>query len=140
MNRAMAEIIGLRTPILMTPDATVQEACRAMHQQRRGAILVTEDSGRLLGIFTGDDAVRLAADGIGPEATTLKAVMTGVPDCLSPRCTAIDALRLMRDGGRRYIPVVDAAGHVVGLVSGEDFRAREYERLEVETRLWERIR
>jgi CBS domain-containing protein len=141
MNRKMAEIIQHRTPILMAPDATVQEACRAMHGQQWDAILVAEDNGRLLGIFTGDDLLRLSANGISPEATTLNAAMTRAPECLSLRCTAIDAFRLMRDSGLRYIPVVDAAGCVAGLVSDGDVSGREYdERLQLETTLWERIR
>ena len=50
----------------------------------------------------------------------------------------IDALRLMRDGGFRHVPVVDN-GTLVGVVSRGDFRGLEQDRLDEETGLWERI-
>ena len=37
----------------------------------------------------------------------LRQVMTKKPACLPPGHTAIDALRLMRDGGFRHVPVVE---------------------------------
>ena len=46
--------------------------------------------------------------------------MTEDPDCLPPRHTAIDALRLMRDGGFRHVPVVHE-GVLLGIVSRGDY-------------------
>jgi CBS domain-containing protein len=57
---------------------------------------------------------------------------------LPPSHTAIDALRLMRDGGFRHVPVVHE-GLVIGIVSRGDFRGLEQDRLDEETGLWERI-
>jgi CBS domain-containing protein len=57
---------------------------------------------------------------------------------MAPGGAAIDALRLMNDGGFRHIPVLD--GEVlVGIVSRGDFRGLERDRLDVETGFWERI-
>jgi predicted transcriptional regulator len=53
-----------------------------------------------------------------------------------PSC--IEALRLMRDGGFRHIPVVEN-GRVIGVVSRGDFRGLEQDRLDEETGIWERI-
>ena len=61
MNREMAEIIRNRKPLALPATATVQEACKHMHDQKVGAVLVTKGGGELLGIFTGRDAVRLVA-------------------------------------------------------------------------------
>jgi CBS domain-containing protein len=61
----------------------------------------------LVGIFTGRDAVRLLAQGKDADAVPLRRVMTRSPATLPPRHTAIDAMRVMRDGGFRHIPVVD---------------------------------
>jgi CBS domain-containing protein len=55
-----------------------------------------------------------------------------------PTGSAIEALRLMSDGGFRHVPVV-ADGKVVGVVSHGDFRGLETARLDEETGLWERI-
>ncbi len=138
MNRDMAEIIRNQTPTCLPPSATVRTACETMHERRIGAILVTDPSGRLVGIVTGRDVVRIIADGMDVVATVLDDVMTRDPATMPPRSTAIEALRLMRDGGFRHVPVVDG-GRVVGIVSRGDFRGLEADRLDAETGLWERI-
>ncbi len=139
MNREMAEIIRNQKPLTLPPTATVQEACKHMHERRVGAVLVTGAKGELVGIFTGRDAVRVLAEGKEAAATRLRQVMTKKPDCLPPRHTAIDALRLMRDGGFRHVPVVHE-GLVIGIVSRGDFRGLEQDRLDEETGIWERMR
>jgi CBS domain-containing protein len=64
--------------------------------------------------------------------------MTSNPDTMTPGKTAIEALRMMQDGGYRHVPVVDG-GTLVGVVSHGDFRGLEHARLDEETGLWERI-
>ena len=137
-NRQMSEILRNQKPLTLPPEATVQEACKHMHARRVGAVLVTDAAGRLAGIFTGRDAVRVLAGAKDPAATPLRQVMTRDPVTLPPGRTAIEALRLMRDGGFRHVPVVQG-GAVVGVVSRGDFRGLEQDRLDEETGLWERI-
>ena len=137
MNRQMSEIVRNRKPVTMAPEATVKQARAAMHEQRIGAVLVERD-GMLVGIFTGRDAVRCLARGTDPEGTRLAEVMTQQPCCMGPGATAIEALRLMHDGGFRHVPVIEN-GRAVGIVSTGDFRGLEHDRLDEETGLWERI-
>lgn len=138
-HRHMHEIITRRHPVTQPPDATVFEACRAMRNHRIGAVLVTDPEGRLLGIFTGRDAIcRMLAEGRDPRSTRLREVMTPNPDCMAPHHSAIEALRLMRDGGYRHMPVVQGE-QVVGMVSRGDFHSDERARLEAESDLWERL-
>ena len=139
MNREMSEIIRNQKPLTLPPTATVQEACRNMHERRIGAVLVTDPGCTLVGIFTGRDAVRVLAEGKDPASTRLDGVMTRSPAAMPPRSTAIDALRLMRDGGFRHVPVVEG-GQVAGIVSRGDFRGLEQDRLDEETGIWERMR
>ena len=138
-NRHMHEIITRRHPITLPPEASVQHACQEMRNHRIGAILVTDPHGRVLGIFTGRDAIcRILAEGRDPHATRLREVMTANPESMPPHVQAIEALRLMRDGGFRHIPVVDG-DRLVGMVSRGDFLAEERGRLEAESHLWERL-
>ena len=139
MNREMAEIIRNQRPLTLPPSATVQEACRHMHERRIGAVLVIDPGCALIGIFTGRDAVRVLAEGKDPVTTALDGVMTRSPETLPPRSTAIEALRLMRDGGFRHMPVVEG-GRVAGIVSRGDFRGLEQDRLDEETGIWEGMR
>lgn len=137
--RPMHEIITRRRPVTLPPEATVQEACQAMRQHRIGAVLVTDPAGALVGIFTGRDAIgRMLAEARDPGVTRLFEVMTREPAVMAPQCRAIEALRLMRDGGFRHLPVV-ADGRLLGIVSRGDFAGDEHARLEAESALWERL-
>ena len=109
-----------------------------MRERHVGAVLVTTD-GHLDGIFTERDMVnRVVAEGRDPDRTTLAEVMTADPDTIAPTTTAIEALRLMNDGGYRHLPIVER-GRVVGIVSRRDFHGDEKARLDDESDLWKRI-
>jgi len=137
--RKVSDIVRNQVPVTLPPDATVRDACQCMRDRRVGAVLVTENDQRLLGIFTGRDAVhRVLAEGRSAARTKLAVVMTRDPDTMPPGKTAIDALRLMEDGRYRHVPIVDD-GKVVGIVSRFDFSGVELDRLDEETGLWERI-
>ena len=64
--------------------------------------------------------------------------MTPDPDTIDPGRIAIDALRLMQDGGYRHVPITEGK-RVVGIVSAGDFRGLETARLDEQTDLCERI-
>lgn len=137
-NREMREILRNQKPLTLPPEASVRKACERMLDRRVGAVLVTDPKGRLLGIFTGRDAMRCLATAADPTAAELRDQMTPNPATMPPRATAIEALRLMRDGGFRHIPVVDQ-GVPIGVLSRGDFRGAEQDRLDEETGIWERI-
>ncbi|WP_206932180.1 CBS domain-containing protein [Roseococcus thiosulfatophilus] len=137
-TRTMAEMVRHQDPLAMPPGATVQEACIAMHRRRVGAVLVVEH-GKLAGIFTGRDAVLCLAREMDPARTALGQVMTKSPTTLRAQDRAIEALRLMNDGGFRHLPVVEE-GRVLGIVSRYDFRTEEHGRMDEETGYFEVIR
>ena len=137
--RKMSDIVRNQDPVTLPPSATVRDACRYMRDRRIGAVLVAESDHRLLGIFTGRDAVhRVLAEGKSASNTKLAEVMTPDPDTMPPGRTAIEALRLMEDGRYRHVPIIDD-GKVVGIVSRFDFNGIELDRLDEETGLWQRI-
>ena len=136
-ERHMSEMVRNRRPLTIPPATTVADACKQMFDRRVGAVLVTDSEDGLVGIFTGRDAVRMLAQGTAANCS-VQEVMTRDPCAMAPGSTAIEALRLMEDGGFRHVPVVDG-GRVVGVVSWGDFRDSEHDRLETEVGLWERI-
>jgi CBS domain-containing protein len=139
MMRQMSEIVRNQHPLCLSSATSVKHACQSMRERAVGAVLVTDRDERLIGIFTGRDAVcRVLAEGKDPAKTRLVEVMTRDPDTMPPQRTAIDALRLMRDGGFRHVPVVEDQ-QIVGIVSHGDFRGLERAQLDEETGLWERI-
>ena len=137
-NRKLDFIVKDQNPLMLVSGATVKEACAQMWARRVGAVLITDAHSRLAGIFTGRDAVRMLAEGGDAASTPLSQVMTPQPKTLGPASTAIEALREMRDGGFRHMPIVDH-GRIIGIVSRGDFQGLEPDRFEEETALWERI-
>ncbi len=138
MRKIIPDVVHDQALVHLEADATVREAAELMRAHNVATILIMEDD-RLLGIFTERDMVhRVVAEGRDPEETTLGAVMTRDPDTVARDMTALDALRLMQDGGYRHLPVV-SRGKVVGVVSRRDFVGIEKAQLDDETATWERI-
>jgi CBS domain-containing protein len=138
-QRSLAEMVRDQKPLMLPPDATVQDACRAMQQRRVGAVLIVDAKRRLVGIFTGRDAVcRVLAEACDPTTAKLADVMTKNPTTMASGKTAMDALLLMQDGGFRHLPVIER-DRVIGIVSRADFRGLEQARLDEETGLAEKM-
>jgi CBS domain-containing protein len=91
--RKMSDLVRNQQPLTLPPTTSVMEAARHMRDRRVGAVLVVTGDDRLVGIFTGRDAVsRVLAEGKSPAKITLADVMTPEPDTmrrgarLSRRC------------------------------------------------------
>ncbi|HEY8276096.1 MAG TPA: CBS domain-containing protein [Methyloceanibacter sp.] len=138
-NRTLAYIVKDQNPLVMLAAATVQSACKSMCERRAGSVLVIDDRRRLIGIFTGRDAVRILAQGKSVARTTLEKAMTPNPVTVTPDQRAIDALRAMSDGGFRHVPVVEDS-RIWGIVSRSDFSGMEIDQLDEEEHLAECIR
>jgi CBS domain-containing protein len=138
--RRLSDIICNQAPLTLPEETSVKNACAQMRERRVGSVLVTDAQGRLVGIFTGRDAVaRVLAAGRSAVKTRLVDVMTQDPVTMAPSMTAIDALRLMWDGGFRHVPLVEN-GRILGVVSRGDFQGCEQDRLDEERELWEHMR
>lgn len=138
-NRKLADIVKGQRLITLSEQASVQDACRSMWENRAGSVLVVDAGNRLLGIFTGRDAVRSLAEGRSAEATPLADVMTRDPVTIPPGAHAIDALRQMCDCGFRHLPVVED-GRILGVISRGDFKGMEIDQMDDEEHLWECLR
>ena len=135
----LSDMVCNKTPLFLPETATVRDACTRMKRRKTGSVLVVDGQDRLVGIFTGRDAVRrVLAEGLS-DKTPLKEVMTPHPTTLSPEKTALDALRLMWDGGFRHLPLLDK-DRVVGVISRGDFASDEQLQLDEERQLWEHMR
>jgi CBS domain-containing protein len=138
--RKLRNVVTNQSPLTLPPDTTVQDACVRMRDRRTGSVLVTDENSALVGIFTTTDAVcRVIAPRKDPATATLADVMTPNPVTLSPEKPAIDALRLMWDGGFHHVPLT-RSGEVIGVVARSDFTGDEHEILSRERQLWENMR
>jgi CBS domain-containing protein len=108
-----------KAPVCVAPGATIREAVEVMNEARVGCVLVS-DGASLAGILTERDVLRLVVGKLGLD-TPVDAVMTAHPECVRMEDGIAYALNKMSVGGYRHIPVVDADGRPMGLVSVRDF-------------------
>jgi CBS domain-containing protein len=138
--RQLGHVTLEHRPITLDQAVGVTEACDRMRDSQAGAVLVIDSSGALVGIVTGRDAIcRVLAQRRDPAVTSLAEVMTANPKTMSPDQNTIDALRLMRDGGFRHVPLLKD-GRIVGLVSRADFQSLHKQQYQEELDLWADLR
>ncbi len=120
MAKIVPDLVHDQTIAGVSPKATVAEVAKMMADRRIAAVIVTEND-RLAGIVTERDmTARVVAAGRDPATTTVAEIMTANPDTISPDEPPVEALRMMADRGYRHLPVVDAAGKVVAMISVRD--------------------
>jgi CBS domain-containing protein len=122
--REPTSVLPVRKPLVLSRFHTVTDAIRAMQSEHRGVVLVTEDGSmgsRVVGIFTERDVLfRVVDQGKNPATLPLSELMTTQPECLRDDQTIADVLRMMSVGGFRHVPIVDAEGRPVHVVSVRD--------------------
>lgn len=137
--RRLSDIVCNQKPLVLPHTADVKQACERMRERKAGSVLVIDEHGKLVGIFTGRDAVRKVLAKGRSGSTRLRQVMTENPTVMSPDKTPIDALRLMWDGGFRHVPLVEGE-KIIGVISRGDFQSGEQLELDEERQLWEHMR
>jgi Zn-dependent protease/CBS domain-containing protein len=128
-RQALAQRLGLAgvpvralmdaQPATASPELSLEEffSQHILRQGRRALPLVEE--GRLVGLVSLTDA-REVPRAAWP-ATTVQQVMTRVPlKSVTPQTGLDTALALLAEGGFHQLPVVDEAGHLVGMLSRAD--------------------
>lgn len=137
-QRPVSTVIQNREFVTSTPEKTVYSIAAHMRSYRAAAVLVVDESdGSLLGICTERDLVfKVVADGLDAKKTAVGDVMTVNPQTISPDKPFGHALHMMFEGGFRHLPVVDAAGRPIGVLSSRDALGLEafHFRQEVEQR------
>ncbi len=105
-------------PMMLSPDATVQEAAELMRREDIGDVLVmADDNRRLVGILTDRDiVVRALAEGRDPAQTRIGDVCSQDVVTISPDESVGTAVRIMREKAIRRVPVADDR-EVVGMLT-----------------------
>src|SRR5450755_821131 len=104
-------------PLLsVEPGASLAEVARRMRVEDCGSAAVMSTD-RLLGIITERDLVQAIADGIDPRQTTAALTMSVDPMTVSPDDdVAVVAMRMIALG-IRHLPVLDASGNPIDMLS-----------------------
>jgi CBS domain-containing protein len=108
-----------RAPVTAVPTTSIREVAQVMTTHNVSAVLITE-AGRLVGIVTDRDLRRrVVAEGADVDAPVSN-IMTRDPITIGPDSAAFTVLLEMTDRGVHHLPVTDASGAPLGLISAGD--------------------
>ncbi|WP_299189875.1 IMP dehydrogenase [uncultured Campylobacter sp.] len=107
-------------PISIKADATIKDALDLMGEYHISGIPVIDDNGVLIGILTNRD-LRFETD----TAALVGEKMTKAPLITAPKgCTLDDAEKIFRNSKVEKLPIIDANGHLEGLITIKDLKKR----------------
>lgn len=135
-----------------TPDARAEEVARLLREHHISGVPVVDAEGRVVGVLTQTDLVQdlhaahgvnsarglldLLLDSASLEGESLlemcrnrlrrarvRELMSAPPVTVSRTATVRDAARLLRTKGTNRLPVVEADGRLVGIVTRNDLLA-----------------
>jgi len=112
--------IMIKRVVTTKPNITVRKAIEMLFKKHVGAIVLTDDNKKCVGIFTERDVIRVVAQNILLNIP-LKKVMTKNVVTISEGATFAEARRIIISHGIRHLPVVNAEGKLAGLVVVRDF-------------------
>jgi CBS domain-containing protein len=118
MNTRLADV--MRSPALTcAPETPIRRVLEMLRRDRIGSMIVADQQGKLLGIFTVQDILdRVVLAQVNLDAP-IADVMSERPVTLSPEATAYDAALAMVQRRVRHIPVV-GKDSLLGIVSQRD--------------------
>ncbi len=118
--------------ITLRLDQMIPEVARFLSAKRIGAAPVVDDNGRMAGMLSERDVMRLVGE-IGNDIRTRTAadVMTDLIAFCTPESTILDAMLLMTNKRCRHLPVFEN-GELVAIVSIGDLVKARLEEAEFE--------
>ena len=99
------------------PNTTVYGALELMAEKNIGAVVVTDEEGKLHGIFSERDFARkMIIKGRNADTTKVKEIMTTLVVSVNPDTRIHECMALMTEKRIRHLPVFDGE-KLVGVVS-----------------------
>ncbi|HEX5038593.1 MAG TPA: CBS domain-containing protein [Candidatus Limnocylindria bacterium] len=116
-------------PVVVSVDATIEEAEELLRHHRISGLPVVDLSGRLVGVISQTDLLYLAVPTVQAlirhreSGIRVGEVMSVPPVTVETTSTIVDAARLMHRDHLHRLVAVDAHGRPVGVISAMDFVA-----------------
>ena len=114
---------GEKLPVSREGDMLLPTALVEMSRKGIGMTCVVDASGKLAGIFTDGDLRRLLEKRDNVKGVTVGEVMYRTPTSIAPEKLAAEAAKILERGLGGRLPVLDASGKLVGVVTFHDLLA-----------------
>jgi CBS domain-containing protein len=99
------------------PDATVSDLVAMLAEHGVGALVVSADGRTITGIVSERDVVRAMTHGAEALDRPIASIMTTHVFCAPPEAHIDELMHVMTEKRVRHIPVTDADGVLLGIVS-----------------------
>jgi CBS domain-containing protein len=123
LKEMRADHLMQRDPATYHPDATGHTLADAVIKSKSGGIPIVDEEGKLVGIVTEFDLLKVLMEGRDLEKTTAKELMTENPVTVSEKACATEILDVLETGHLLHLPVVDYEGKLVGMIERYDVLA-----------------
>ncbi|NTW88292.1 MAG: KpsF/GutQ family sugar-phosphate isomerase [Desulfobulbaceae bacterium] len=100
----------------IAPDASATEAIRVLNEKNMGAVLVVDDTNKVLGIVTDGDIRRAIVGDQAIARMNTAQLMTKNPICIDSSRLAADALSIMQTHEITALPIIDNDRTILGLL------------------------
>ena len=98
-------------------DHSIAVAAKILYERRIGALVVTGESGSIIGILSERDIVRgMAVRGLACNSMKVSDLMTSNVLVCAPSDTLDSLMGIMTNKRIRHLPVIDK-GHLVGMIT-----------------------
>jgi len=134
--RSMVRDVMTSAVVAVRSDASFKEMVAKMRESRISAFPVIDGSGRVIGVvseadFLNKEAEQADIQGVlasllyfrshaKASGVTADELMTSPAVTAGPDTPVVDAARLMRDRRVKRLPVINATGHLIGIISRTD--------------------
>lgn len=106
----------LKDVVTSNGNISIREAIELLFKRHIGSIVIIDDAGNCIGIFTERDAIRVVAQNVSLDAILEKA-MTKNPFTVNQDSTFEEAKSIIKLHKIRHLPVTSTEGKLVGLIS-----------------------
>ena len=112
----MTRDLMLKDVVTAYGNISVREAIELLFKRHIGSLVIIDDAGNCIGIFTERDAIRVVAQNVSLDVVLEKA-MTKNPFTVNEDSTFEEAKSIIKLHKIRHLPVTSTEGKLVGLIS-----------------------
>ncbi|TWT29872.1 CBS domain-containing protein [Blastopirellula retiformator] len=121
LSRDTIKKLPMKMPLTSSPDAPLGDVLTVLSTNAIGAVVITDDHHRPIGIFSERDAlIRVGPDYRDHLAEPISKFMTPDPQTVDQSTPITFAVHQMDVGHYRHLPVIDVDGRVTAVISIRD--------------------
>lgn len=108
-----------KRPVIVGPNISLIDAAKKMLKKDVGSLIIKE-KGKLVGIITEKDLIKIIANNVNTKNTIIKDVMNKRVIRIDPYADIYEAMLKMNKEGVRRLPVINKNDKLVGLLTVRD--------------------